>query len=130
MTIRKLILALVMALLAQAGLFAWRYRDLIYLRQPVPAIAKGDGAAFERQATEALARERLTRHHLDTIAEAAAGFGQSKHEIEALRRRLEQDPSDVQIRLRLADALRRAGEFQQAETLYVDVLRRLGGGDR
>jgi pentatricopeptide repeat protein len=54
---------------------------------------------------------------------AADGFGRRDIEIQALERRLELDPDDVQVKLRLADALRRAGRFDDAERMYGDLLR-------
>ena len=37
-------------------------------------------------------------------------------------RRLEKDPSDSQIKLRLADAVRRSGDLARAESLYREVI--------
>jgi thioredoxin-like negative regulator of GroEL len=122
MTISKFLIGLIAALFIQAGVFAWYNADLLYLRQPASVLAAGDPDAFAQYATEALARPRLTRRHLDTIAEVSAQFGQSLQEVEALQRRLERDPSDTTIKLRLADALRRSGQFDRAEQMYREVL--------
>lgn len=122
MTIRHFFVAFVAALFIQAGVFAWLHRDLIYLRHPASVIVQDDPGTFARQAARALARPRLTVRHLDTIADAARQFGRSAQEIQALDRRLAADPSDSHVKLRLADALRRAGDSAGAERLYLEVL--------
>ncbi len=127
MTMRRLMVAFLLALLAQTGVFAWRYRDLLYLRRPAAELAAGDARQFTDTAADALARRDLTRRHLDTIAEAAARLRQANLEVRALERRLEQDPQDNEIQLRLADAVRRAGDLKRAESLYLTVLHNQGG---
>ena len=115
-------LALLCAVLLQAGVFAWHNTDLLYFRQPLSAIEKDDAGRFAMHATGALARPKLTRQHLDTIADAAQRLGQPSLELRALERRLEKDPSDSQIKLRLADAVRRSGDLARAESLYREVI--------
>lgn len=129
-TIPRFLIALVVAVLAQAGVFAWYNSDLLYLRRPVSAIVTDDANVFRQHAGGALARPNLTRQHLDTIATAAQRFGQSTEERQALERRLAKDPSDMQIKLRLADALRRQGDFNRAEALYQEVLAHVPARDR
>jgi len=115
-------LVLICAVLLQAGVFAWHNTDLLYFRQPVAAIEKDDASRFATHATGALARPKLTRQHLDTIADAAQRLGKTALELQALERRLAKDPSDNQIKLRLADAVRRSGDLARAEALYREVL--------
>ena len=122
MTFQRLLLGFTIALLLQGSVFAWQYRDLLYFRQTVAAIRADRPESFVTHAQTALSRKKLTRQHLDTIAVAADGFGKRDIEIRALERRLELDPDDVQVRLRLADALRRAGRFLDAERMYGDLL--------
>jgi Flp pilus assembly protein TadD len=122
-TIPRFLALLIAALLVQSAVFAWRYSDLLYLSRPVPAIVNGGADSFARYASEALARPRVTKRHLDTIAEAAARLDQHEHERLALERRLALSPQDDRIRLRLADALMRAGEREAAERQYLEVLR-------
>jgi thioredoxin-like negative regulator of GroEL len=123
MTLRRFLLGFTIVLLLQGSVFAWQYRDLLYFRQPVAAIRADQPETFAAHARSALSRQKLTRQHLDTIAVAADGFGKRDIEIQALERRLELDPNDVQVKLRLADALRRAGRFNDAERMYGDLLR-------
>lgn len=121
-TIPRIIGAFVFTLVVMTALFAWRYSDLLYLRQPVETIQTHGRDEFVAQATLAMARTGLTRKHLDTIADAAFKFGDPRLEAEALERRLKQDPQDVQLQLRLADVLRRTGNFERAETLFRSAL--------
>jgi thioredoxin-like negative regulator of GroEL len=121
-TIPRFVVALSVALLLQGGVFAWSNTDLLYLRQPVAAIVKDDATVFVRNADEALARPKLTRKHLDTIADAAHQLGRPAQEIQALERRVAADPTDRQLRLRLADALRRGGDLSRSEALYREVI--------
>jgi len=121
-TLPRFVVALSIAVLLQAGIFAWHNTDLLYLRRPVSAIVKDDAHVFSKNAADALTRPKLTRKHLDTIADAAQEFGQPAQEIQALERRLTKDPSDTQVKLRLADALRRGGDLRRAEALYREVI--------
>lgn len=121
--VRRFLTAFVLALLLQGTVFALYYDDLLFLRAPVAEIAVGSPDLFAKYATRALSRERLTGQHLDTIAAAAQSFGMHEPEIVALERRVTSEPGNPAHRLRLADALRRAGQFARAEALYLDVLR-------
>ena len=126
----RLLLAFAIALVAQGGVFAWVYSDLLYLHQPVPAITGGKATTFKTYATEALARPHVTREHLDTITTAASAFGSVDLEIRALERWTELEPSNTTVTLRLADLLQQAGQHERAETLYQQVLKDGKGGSR
>jgi predicted Zn-dependent protease len=123
MALQRFLIGLLVALLLQAGVFAWAQADLLYLRRPVDAIVADGVDTFERHASKALSRDRLTRYHLDTIADAAERLGRTEIAIEALTRRMKKDPADHHVTLRLADTLRRAGQLDRAEALYSEVLR-------
>ncbi len=120
---RRYIPTLMAALVLQAVVFGWYQSDLLYLRRPATAIVSDGPDVFRRHAESALSRERLTRQHLNTMAEAAKTLGQSDLEVESLTRRLAMDPSDVAITVRLAEAVRRSGDLGRAEALYLAVLR-------
>jgi len=124
----RLAITLGIALSLQAGVFAWRYQDLLYFRQPVSVITKAAPEEFEIYANEALNRSQITRQHLETIADAAAHFKSPAVELRALQRAVKLDPADKRMKLRLADALRRSGQFERAEALYRDVLKAEKGG--
>ena len=125
-TIKRIAGAFIVVLLLEGAAFAMRYQDLLFLRHPVPAITAGQSAAFAEHATAALTRPKLTTRHLETIAAGAQRFGLAAIEVQALERRFATDGGDVRLRLRLADALRRAGRYADAERHYTEVL--AGGG--
>jgi hypothetical protein len=122
MTVRRLAAALLVGLVVQGSVFAWRYEDLIYLRRPVAALLGGGRDRFVRHASRALERPTLTRAHLDTIAEAAQGFGLIHFEVTARERRVALDPADRAIKLRFAEALRRQGDRVRAERQFKQLV--------
>ena len=124
----RLAITLGIALSLQAGVFAWRYQDLLYFRRPVAAVIQAGPDAFEIYANEALGRSQITRQHLETIADAAAHFKSPAVELRALRRAVKIDPDDNPMKLRLADALRRSGNFVEAEKFYREALKAEKGG--
>jgi hypothetical protein len=120
--IRRFAIVMAAALLLQGTVFALYYGDLLYLRQPPDEIASGSVEAFRAHAESALGRDRLTVRHLDTIAEAAQAFGLHDVEVLALDRRTRIPAADRSAHLRLADALRRADRFEDAERIYLGIL--------
>jgi tetratricopeptide (TPR) repeat protein len=122
MNLKLFALVLGFGLLVEGTVFALYYDDLLYLRRPTASITDGSREAFATQAEAALERETLTRAHLDKIADAARSFGNLALEVRALNRRLALDPDDAAVQLRLADALRRDGEFERAGALFQQVL--------
>jgi thioredoxin-like negative regulator of GroEL len=130
MTLPKFFITLGLVALLQSGVFAWRYSDLLYLGRSESVIANSSPETFAKNADAALARQALTRRHLETIARVAQKFNQPGFEVRALRRRLELDPKDENIALQLADALRRSGALAESEQLYRDVLRASGNEGR
>jgi len=130
MTLPKFFVTLGLVALMQGGVFAWRYSDLLYLGRAEAVIVDSSPDTFARNADAALARTSLTRRHLDTIAGAARKFNQPGFEVRALWRRVDLDPRDEQIKLQLADALRRSGALAESEALYRDVLHASGSEAR
>lgn len=130
MTLPKFFVTLGLVALLQSGVFAWRYSDLLYLAQSESVIANSSPETFASNAEAALGRTSLTRRHLDTIAGVARKFNEPAIEVRALRRRLELDVRDEQIKILLADALRRNGALAESEALYRDVLRASGSEAR
>jgi len=130
MTLPKFFVTLGLVMLLQSGVFAWRYSDLLYLAQAESVIANSSPETFAQNADAALERTTLTRRHLDTIAAVAKKFNQPSFEVRALWRRVDLDPRDEQIKLQLADALRRSGALAESEALYRDVLRTSGSEAR
>ena len=129
-TIRRLVAAFIVAVIIEAATFAILFDDLLYLRQPPDVIAAGSLETFERHAADALRRDRLTAQHLDTMAAAARAFGRHDLEVQALERRAQQTSTGPAVKLRVADALRRAGRLGEAEHLYLEVLESATGETR
>jgi hypothetical protein len=129
-TIRRLVAAFIVAVIIEGATFAILFDDLLYLRQPPDVIAAGPVETFERHASDALRRDKLTAQHLETMAAAARAFGRYDLEVHALERRAQQTSADPTVKLRVADALRRAGRLGEAEQLYLEVLERTAGESR
>lgn len=127
MTMRRVALVFVALVALQGVVFAFAYDDLLYLRQPVALIDAGPRDTFERRAQQALSRPHLTARHLETNAAAAQHFALPDLESRALERRAAADPNDRDVQLRLADAYRRAGRFDRAVRLYLNILNATGG---
>jgi hypothetical protein len=121
-TIRRLVAAFIIAVIIEAATFAIVFDDLLFLRQAPEVIAAGSVETFERHATDALRRDRLTAQHLETMAAAARAFGRYDLEVDALERRAQQTSTEPTVQLRVADALRRAGRLGEAEQLYLEIL--------
>ena len=130
MKLRQFALIFAVLVAIEASVFAYYYDDLLFLRRPMGLIVAGSPDGFRDRAERALARERLTRSHLETIAQAADAFGTVDLEVRALERLAIDYRSDWNVRLRLADAHRRAGQYGQAERLYREVLEITSGSPR
>jgi hypothetical protein len=128
--IRRFLLGLGLAIALQATAFAIYYDDLIFLRRSVPQIVAGSRETFVRHAEAALVREHITVRHAETIAQAAREFGVTSLEVAALERRVRMSPSDQDVRFRFADALRRNGQFAEAEATYLALLASTSGESR
>lgn len=120
----RFILVALLALLFEGGVFAYNYRDLLGLQRTRNVSTPDERAQFVQFAEQALARPKVTRAHLETIAAQSQRMGNTSLELRALDACARLDPNDVQLSLRRADAARRAGDLRRAEQLYGDVLRR------
>ena len=115
---RRIGVLVLVGIAIQGAAFAWVYGDLIYLRRPVATLVRSGPDPFVRHATRALERPRLTRGHLETIAQVAQTFRLAHLEVTALERHAAMDPRDRRIALRFAEALRRQGDMVRAERIY------------
>ena len=122
MILKRFLLVFGVALVIQATLFAVYYDDLLFLNRPPSVLQSGSPAQFERHASRALARKRLTVRQVETIAQVAQSLQRPDLEASALERRLQMDGGQASTRLRLADALRRAGQPVKAERVYLELL--------
>jgi thioredoxin-like negative regulator of GroEL len=123
---RRLAAMFLAAVLLESVTFAVVYDDLLYFRRSAREFRSTPAAIFARHADSALSRRKLTVQHLEAIAAGAQALGLPELETRALERRVSADPSDRRLRLRLADALRRAGRHHDAERIYLDLLESAG----
>lgn len=128
LTLKGLVAAFAVAALVETAVFAIHYQDLLYLRSPVDRIAVSGADTFAHHAATALEREKVPVDRLETIAAAARELGLAEIELRALRRRATEDPADTDLRLRLADALRRSEQYGEAERVYLALLESKEGG--
>ncbi len=127
MIFKRFLTVLGLALTAQAGVFAFTYRDLLALRKDPSKLAQSR-TAFAKVAESALSRPALTRRHLETLAQAAHETGDLGIELRALERLLALSPGDPGSALRYGDALRRAGRHTEASRVFQGLIDRAYGG--
>ena len=120
--------ALAVMLAVEGAVFAAYNRDLLFLRTPVEELARAPIDTIRAHAVSALERERVARRHLDAIAHVARLRGLDDLELNALTRLHEAYPQDPEVALLLADALRRGGRYEEAETVYQQLLAPSHGG--
>jgi hypothetical protein len=128
MVLKRFFSVLGVALAAQAGVFAFTYRDLLALRKDPTTLAHSR-AAFAKVAESALARPMLTRRHLETLAQAAHESGDLAIELQALERLTVLSPAEPGLALRYGDALRRAGRHDDASHVFQRLIDRGYGGE-
>lgn len=123
---------MVVGLVLEGLMFAFWYRDILAVRQgaheaTASAASRDD---FARTAAAVLGRKKVTRDTLERVAREAYVLRLPQTEVAALDAAFRQSPNDVELQLRLADALRRTGDFARAEDLYASVLDVPPGGRR
>ena len=126
MLLKRFFSVLSVALAAQAGVFAFTYRDLLALRKDPTKLAQSR-SAFAKVAESALARPALTRRHLETLAQAAHESGDLAIELQALERLTVLSPDEPGPALRYGDALRRAGRHRDASRVFQSLIDRAYG---
>ena len=115
---------MVLGLVLEGVMFTFWYRDILAVRR-VAHEATSSGASrddFAKTAAAVLGRKKVTRDTLERVAREAYVLRLPAIEVDALDAASRQSPNDVELRLRLADALRRTGDFARAEDLYASVL--------
>jgi hypothetical protein len=113
--------AIVLGVLVEAGLFAYVHQDALALTTGWPMWST-DRVEFEHRAARLLQEPEVTRQQLESIAARARVFGLPAIEAAALAIVSRREPADRDVRLRAADALRRAGDLHGAERVYTDLL--------
>ena len=120
MILKRFFVLMLVAVAAQGVWFWYHYSDLLALRSS-PTVLAASPDTFRKVAGHALQRPSLTRRHLETLADSAMLTGDLEIEI-AARQRLWQSTAEPHLGLQLADALRRARRFDEAERLYQQLL--------
>jgi hypothetical protein len=105
----------------ELGAFTYVNRDALALTTNWPIWDTGR-AAFEQRADRLLRRPKVTRTQVETIAGQAHALALPAIEARAFGVFSERDPHDRAIKLRQADALRRAGDLHRAERVYLGLL--------
>jgi hypothetical protein len=77
---------------------------------------------FEQRADRLLRGHPVTRKEVEAIATQARVLDDPALEARALGMFSDKEPTDRNLRLRYADALRRAGKLQDARRVYTDLL--------
>ena len=114
------ILLLLVAL--ETVVFVHAYEDLIALRGDPAAIADGGDDRVRDLAATALARRHVTRRHLETLSAAAHARKLVDIEVASLERLRQLHTTDKNVALQLADAYRRAKQFDAATAVYRELL--------
>lgn len=85
MILKRFFVLLLVAVAAQGAWFAYHYSDLLALRSSASELAASPDH-FRTVANQALQRSTLTRHHLETLADAARITGDIGIEVAARQR--------------------------------------------
>jgi len=117
MTPLRLFIILLVGIVAEVGAFRLAYADLIGLREPASVVAARPHACDN--VADALTHKRLTREHLERVADVARRCDDLDTQIDALGRLRDQlKVTDPQVLLRLGEALRRAERLDEAERAF------------
>jgi len=130
MSLRRFLVVVALLAVFEFATFEWRFRDLVYLNQPVAVLAQESGGGFASHAQRALSRSTLTRAKLETIAQVAAVRNDSGVLLMALVRLADEYPVDAGVQLRLAETLRAAGRINEAEEAYRRAIVASAGEER
>lgn len=122
MTPRRLFAIITCVILLEIAVFQFVYRDLLWLNQPVATLQAESVDRAGGTARDALERRHLTRRHLEALAAATVAPELVREHVRALERLHELDPDDPHIAIRLGDAYRRVGKFDEARRLFTTAL--------
>ncbi len=117
----RVLATMALAMVLEAGVFAFWHRDLLWLRS-ADVSSPSQREAFVRHAEKALQRPTLTRAQLEAIANRAQRVDAAYIEVRALELSVTAFGAERGLQLRLADALRRAGQLERAEKMYLELL--------
>lgn len=122
MTARRVVWYMVLAAAVEAAVFQVAYRDLLWLNRPVTQLQAAPLEDVGENVDDILARSHLTRRHLERLATATARADLIAAHVRTLARLHQLAPDDVHVQLRLAEAYRLAGRYDDARRLFSSVL--------
>jgi hypothetical protein len=117
----RFLAVIVAGMFLEVGAFAYVHRDSLALTTDW-AIWETSREVFEQRADRLLRQPKLTRKQVEQIASRARTLQLPAIEARALSAYGRLEPQDHELRLRQADALRRAGALKEAEQVYLDLL--------
>ena len=120
---RRIATMLALLVAGEVGVFYVENQDVVAMNQPAEALVID--ARFPDAAQAVLARERVSRRVLERVADVAQRRHDVALQVVALERIVSSAPDDSEARLRLAQALREAGRFDEAERIYRQELQAL-----
>jgi hypothetical protein len=119
--LKRFLLVIALGMVLEVGAFAYINRDALALMTDWPLWSNGPDL-FEARADRLLSRPKLTRQEVETIATQARARELTELEARALGTLNHRNPDDAVLALRYADALRRAGNLDEAERIYTHLL--------
>lgn len=122
MNIRRILTIFTVVILLEVAVFQVVYRDLLWLNQPVAALQAEPVDLAGDTVRDALSRPHLSRRHLEALAAATVVPALLDEHVTALQRLHQLDPHDQHVTIRLAEAYRRAGRFDQSRRLFIAAL--------
>jgi hypothetical protein len=119
--LKRFLAVIALGMVLEVGAFAYVNRDALALMTDWPLWSNGTDA-FETRASRLLGQAKVPRQGAETIATQARARGLTSLEARALGVLSRQNPGDEVLALRYADALRRAGNLEEAERVYSSLL--------
>ena len=116
---RRLLLIALLVLVAEWGAFRFVYRDLLWLdAQAAPYPSAPD---IRASAASVLKRPRPSRRHLEALIRLTDRDDLRDVQAAALVQLAAREPDDPAVQLRLAEALRLAGRFDESARVFTRV---------
>ena len=112
---RRLLMVLSVFILVEFAVFYWRHHDMVRLSLSRETVIGDPGCS--REAASVLDKRSHQPSRARRIADVAEARGEQSLQIQALERIVSEFPQDPVARIRLAQALRKAGRIEEAERL-------------
>jgi hypothetical protein len=116
---RRLLLSAVVVLMVQGGAFRFVNRDALWVDAHAADHPTAD--AVRVSGDSILKSRHPSRRHLEALIRVTDRDDLRDLRASALVRLAEREPDDAQVQLRLADALRRAGRFDESTRAFERV---------